>query len=274
MATCTLCHHHCALEEGKTGFCRVRTLKDGKNVCGNYGFATSIALDPIEKKPLHRFFPGSTILSFGSYGCNLRCPFCQNFQISQYGRSDFKENYVSPESLVQKAEELKKLGNIGVAFTYNEPLLSLEYIIDTAKLLHEKGMKTACVTNGNFSEDVARALKGHVDAYNIDLKGFSQSYYDKLAGNLEMVKGFIRTAASYAHVELTCLVVPGENDTEREIDAMAEWIASLSPEIPLHVSRFFPRWNMVDRDATPVWKVHVLAHAAARRLKYVYTGNC
>ena len=255
MPICDLCHHHCHLEEGATGFCRVRTVRDGRNLCGNYGFVTSLALDPVEKKPLARFHPGSTILSFGSYGCNLRCPFCQNFSISQHGREDFRPVLVTPEQLAAKAVELKRFGNIGLAFTYNEPLLSWEFIRDTGRLIHD-------------------ALAATVDAYNIDLKGFTAEYYRKLGGDLDMVRDFIREACRTAHVELTTLVVPGENDTDEEMDALAAWVASLSPDIPLHVSRFFPRWNMVDRDETPAWKVHHLAGVARKHLRYVYTGNC
>ena len=274
MPICDLCHHHCHLEEGATGFCRVRTVRDGRNRCGNYGFVTSLALDPVEKKPLARFHPGSTILSFGSYGCNLRCPFCQNFSISQHGREDFRPVLVTPEQLAAKAVELKRFGNIGLAFTYNEPLLSWEFIRDTGRLIHEEGLYNAVVTNGNFDTRVARALAATVDAYNIDLKGFTAEYYRKLGGDLDMVRDFIREACRTAHVELTTLVVPGENDTDEEMDALAAWVASLSPDIPLHVSRFFPRWNMVDRDETPAWKVHHLAGVARKHLRYVYTGNC
>ena len=274
MLICSLCHHHCRLEEGATGFCRVRTVRDGRNICGNYGFVTSLALDPIEKKPLARVHPGSTILSLGSYGCNLRCPFCQNFSISQHGREDFRPVLVTPEQLAAKAVELKRFGNIGLAFTYNEPLLSWEFIRDTGRLIHKEGLCNAVVTNGNFDTGVARELADIVDAYNIDLKGFTAAYYQKLGGDLEMVRAFIREACRTAHVELTTLIVPGENDTDEEMDALSAWVATLSPDIPLHVSKFFPRWNMVDRNETPTWKVHHLADVARRHLHYVYTGNC
>ena len=271
---CNYCHHHCLLQEGKTGFCRVRTLQEGKNFCGNYGFITSLALDPIEKKPLNRFYPGTWILSMGSYGCNLRCPFCQNFSISQNGRDAFPPVIATPEQLAAKAAELKSRNNIGIAFTYNEPLLSWEFIRDAGRSVHENGQKNVVVTNGNFSVEIAENLAGIVDAYNIDLKGFTPEWYRKLGGDLEMAKAFITEAVKNAHVELTTLIVPGENDTPEEMESIARWIASLSPDIPLHVSKFFPRWNMVDRNETPVGRVYRLAEVARKYLQFVYTGNC
>ena len=271
---CNYCHHHCLLQEGKTGFCRVRTLQEGKNFCGNYGFITSLALDPIEKKPLNRFYPGTWILSMGSYGCNLRCPFCQNFSISQNGRDAFPPVIATPEQLAAKAAELKSRNNIGIAFTYNEPLLSWEFIRDAGRMVHENGQKNVVVTNGNFSVEIAENLAGIVDAYNIDLKGFTPEWYRKLGGDLETVKAFITEAVKNAHVELTTLIVPGENDTPEEMESIARWIASLSPDIPLHVSKFFPRWNMVDRNETPVGRVYRLAEVARKYLQFVYTGNC
>ena len=271
---CNYCHHHCLLQEGKTGFCRVRTLQEGKNICGNYGFITSLALDPVEKKPLNRFYPGTWILSMGSYGCNLRCPFCQNFSISQNGRDAFPPVIATPEQLASKAAELKSRNNIGIAFTYNEPLLSWEFIRDTGRLVHENGQKNVVVTNGNFSVEIAENLAGIVDAYNIDLKGFTPEWYRKLGGDLEMAKAFIMEAVKNAHVELTTLIVPGENDTPEEVESIARWIASLSPDIPLHVSKFFPRWNMVDRNETPAGRVYRLAEVAKNYLQFVYTGNC
>jgi len=271
---CNYCHHHCLLQEGKTGFCRVRTLQEGKNFCGNYGFITSLALDPIEKKPLNRFYPGTWILSMGSYGCNLRCPFCQNFSISQNGRDAFPPVIATPEQLAAKAAELKSRNNIGIAFTYNEPLLSWEFIRDTGRLVHENGQKNVVVTNGNFSVEIAENLAGIVDAYNIDLKGFTPEWYRKLGGDLEMAKAFITEAVKNSHVELTTLIVPGENDTPEEMESIARWIASLSPDIPLHVSKFFPRWNMVDRNETPAGRVYRLAEVAKNYLQFVYTGNC
>jgi pyruvate formate lyase activating enzyme len=181
---------------------------------------------------------------------------------------------VAPAALTAKAVALKPQGNIGVAFTYNEPLISYEYIVDTGKLVHAAGLKNVVVTNGTATAKVAAALNGIVDAYNIDLKGFTQAYYDQLHGSLQMVQEFITAVLPHAHVELTTLVVPRENDSVEEMEALSSWVAGLSPDIPLHVSRFFPRFEMVDRDATRVSTVYHLADVAKKHLRYVYTGNC
>ena len=271
---CELCFHHCALNEGQTGLCRARACQDGKIVCLNYGKLTSLALDPIEKKPLRRFHPGSLILSVGSFGCNLRCPFCQNHEISMAGDSGIPTVEVSPEQLAAKAAELVPHGNIGVAYTYNEPLIGYEYVQDCASLVHEQGMVNVLVTNGTVEEEPWRALLPLIDASNIDLKGFTPAWYRQLGGNLETVKRSIALAAERCHVEVTTLLIPGENDSEEEIRELARWLASISSEIPLHLSRFFPQYQMVDRLPTPVEQVYRLAEAARGYLSYVYTGNC
>ena len=271
---CELCFHHCALDEGQTGLCRARACQDGKIVSLNYGKLTSLALDPIEKKPLRRFHPGSLILSVGSFGCNMRCPFCQNHEISMAGDSGIQTVEVSPEQLAAKAAELVPHGNIGVAYTYNEPLIGYEYVRDCAALVHEQGMVNVLVTNGTVEEEPWRALLPLVDAANIDLKGFTPSWYRRLGGDLETVKRSIVLAAERCHVEVTTLLIPGENDSEEEIRELARWLASISPEIPLHLSRFFPQYQMVDRLPTPVEQVYRLSEAAQEYLSHVYTGNC
>ena len=273
-ALCKLCFHHCALDDGQTGLCRARACQDGKIISLNYGKLTSLALDPIEKKPLRRFHPGSLILSVGSFGCNLRCPFCQNHEISMAGDSGIPTVEVSPEQLAAQAAELVPHGNIGVAYTYNEPLISYEYVRDCAALVHEQGMVNVLVTNGTVEEEPWRALLPLVDAANIDLKGFTPSWYRRLGGDLETVKRSIVLAAERCHVEVTTLLILGENDSEEEIRELARWLASISPEIPLHLSRFFPQYQMVDRLPTPVEQVYRLAEAARGYLSYVYTGNC
>ena len=286
MAVCEVCFRHCSIVEGGLGFCGARTCLDGKVTTANYGRVTSLALDPIEKKPLSRFHPGSMIISAGSYGCNLRCPFCQNYQISwseEAFRYAEKAEYISPEELADIAVSYRSRGNIGVAFTYNEPLIGYEYIRDTARLVHEKGMVNVIVTNGTASLPVLRELAPFIDAMNIDLKGFTDRYYrDVLGGDRAMVMDFITEAAKDCHVELTTLIIPGENDTEDEMRAMTEWISGLTDrdgnvigaDIPLHISRFFPRFHMTDRKATDVSKVYRLADVAREKLRYVYTGNC
>lgn len=271
---CGVCPHHCSLEEGQTGRCGARKNRDGSIVCDNYGKVTALALDPIEKKPLNRFYPGSNILSVGSYGCNMNCAFCQNHDISMAKEADVRWAYLSPAELAERAEGLKDRGNIGVAFTYNEPSIGFEYVEDTAKLLHEAGMKTALVTNGCVLGRAADVLCENIDAMNIDLKGFTDGFYRRHGGDLETVKQFIRKAADHCHVELTTLIVPGENDDDRELYEMVSWIACLDPEIPLHVSRFFPRWKMTGTGPTPVGQIYDLAEMAREKLKYVYTGNC
>lgn len=277
-AVCYTCMHHCNLEPGQRGLCRARKNENGKIVCENYGRVASLALDAIEKKPLGLFHPGSRILSVGSYGCNLRCAFCQNHAISMADAEAAETVYISPETLVEKALACKDAGNIGVAFTYNEPLVGWEYIRDTGALVKKAGMKNVLVTNGTASLDVLDKILPLTDAMNIDLKGFRQSYYRELGGDLETVREFILRAAAGCHVELTTLIVPGKNDEISEMEQEAEWIASVGAlvgrEIPLHVTRFFPRYHMTDRKATAVEKVYGLAETARKYLRYVFVGNC
>ncbi len=273
---CQVCIHHCALEPGQTGLCGARKNVGGEIVCENYGMVTAMALDPIEKKPLYDFHPGSRILSVGSYGCNLRCPFCQNHEISMADREASGAEYVSPGQLADTAlawKERKKAGNVGVAYTYNEPLVGWEFVRDTARLVREYDMVNVLVTNGTASREVLEELLPWVDAMNIDLKGFRREYYRKLGGDLETVRAFIARAAESCHVELTTLVVPGENDSPEEMEAQAKWIASLNPAIPLHITRFFPRYRMGDREATDVERLYLLARRAEKYLEKVYVGN-
>lgn len=273
---CQVCIHNCALAPGQTGLCRARKNEDGEIICDNYGRITSIALDPIEKKPLQDFHPGSMILSVGSYGCNLRCPFCQNHEISMADSGISETEYVSPRQLADTAllwKEQKRAGNIGVAYTYNEPLVGWEYVRDTARLVREYGMVNVLVTNGTASQKVLEELLPWIDAMNIDLKGFREEYYRKLGGDLETVKAFITRAAESCHVELTTLIVPGENDSPEEMEAQAKWISGLNPAIPLHITRFFPQYRMKDREATDVNQLYRLAQTAGRYLERVYVGN-
>jgi pyruvate formate lyase activating enzyme len=286
MAICKVCFRHCDIKEGGLGYCGARACTGGQVVCANYGRVTSIALDPIEKKPLARFYPGSMIVSVGSYGCNLNCPFCQNHDISKpekLRQLAKAAEYLEPEALADIALRYKDMGNIGVAFTYNKPLIGWEYVRDTARLVHEKGLKNVLVTNGTASLEVLEELKPYIDAMNIDLKGFTDRYYtDVLGGDRRMVMEFIEEAVKFCHVELTTLIVPGENDSEDEMREMTEWIAGLKDaeglatgsDIPLHISRFFPRFNMTDRAATDVDLIYHLADVAGEKLKHVYTGNC
>jgi pyruvate formate lyase activating enzyme len=271
---CGICPHSCALEDGQTGFCRARTNLGGEISCNNYGKLTSLALDPIEKKPFARFMPGSRILSAGSYGCNLRCPFCQNCEISMKGEGESETAYYLPERLVAEAVKLIPYGNIGLAFTYNEPLIGYEYVYDCSRLARQKGLKTVLVTNGYICEKPLVDILPYIDAMNIDLKGFTEGFYKKLSGDLETVKQTIKISAGSCHVEVTTLIIPGENDGEEEMNNLSGWLASVGSDIPLHISRFFPRYHYGDRSPTPVETVYRLAEIARQNLKYVYTGNC
>ena len=273
-ARCELCFHRCELTEGQTGFCRARACQSGAIVPLNYGKLTSLALDPIEKKPLRRFRPRSLILSVGSFGCNLCCPFCQNHEISMAGDGAIQTLDVSPKQLTDKAAELLPQGNIGVAYTYNEPLVGYEYVQDCAAIVHDQGMVNVLVTNGTIAEKPWRELLPYLDAANIDLKGFTSEWYRRLGGDLDTVKRSITLAAEWCHVEVTTLPVPGENDSAAEVRALAKWLASVNPDIPLHLSRFFPRYQMQDHSPTPVERVYQLADEARTWLTYVYTGNC
>ncbi len=286
MARCEVCFRHCELREGQTGPCGARAASGGEVRPLWYGRISSLALDPIEKKPLARFHPGSLILSAGGLGCNLHCPFCQNHEIAQQnGKSGFSVSAeeMPPEELAELAAYYRPKGNIGLAFTYNEPLVCWEYVRDTAKLVHERGMLTVMVTNGCAETGILDRISPYIDAMNIDLKGFTDRYYrDVLGGDRRMVMDFIREAAQRCHVELTTLIVPGENDSEEEMLELSGWVAGLGKvfgggtgkDIPLHISRFFPRYRMTEKPPTDVRKVYGLVRAAEKNLRYVYPGNC
>ncbi len=273
VAVCPVCPHHCRIPEGSFGRCRARKNEGGKVICANYGKLTSIALDPIEKKPLACFHPGSMILSVGSYGCNLSCPFCQNYEIAAAGESDFRRLYeVSPKELCSLAKRETARGNIGVAFTYNEALAGYEYVRDSARLVHEAGMLNVLVTNGTAELPVLEELLPYIDAMNIDLKGFRPEIYRQLGGDLETVKAFITRAAQDCHVELTSLIVPGMNDDPADMEKEAEWIAQIDPRMPLHITRYFPRYKMHERP-TDIPVLRQLMKIAEKRLWRVRLGN-
>ena len=283
MPVCDVCFRHCKIEENSTGFCGARTCRDGQITASNYGRLTSIALDPIEKKPLKMFHPGSNILSLGSYGCNLRCPFCQNSSIS-WSQKAFKykdyADYYAPEKIVRTALDLRNSpsGNLGLAFTYNEPLIGYEFIRDTAKLSKEAGLKNVLVTNGTATQKVLNEILPYIDAMNIDLKAFtSRFYHDFLDGDFQMVKDFIQSAAATCHVELTTLIIPQENDSEEEMRELSAWVAALekrlNKKIPLHITRFFPTFKLTDRDATPISTILRLVDVVKENLEFVFPGN-
>ena len=269
---CPVCFHHCALHEGQRGLCKARENKDGRIVSASYGQITSLALDPIEKKPLYHFHPGQPILSVGSYGCNLSCAFCQNHSISQ--ESDAPTRFLAPEELVRIAiETAEEHGNIGIAFTYNEPLIQYEYILDCAKYAKETDLAIVLVTNGTAEAEILSSLLPFVDAMNIDVKGFSKEIYQRLGGDFASVQRTVEMACQKCHVEITSLIVPGLNDDPEEMRQEARWLSSLDPAIPLHITRCFPHYKMPHLKPTDIGLMEHLAEIAREHLEYVYLGN-
>ena len=268
-STCFLCPNLCNLSEGQIGKCLSRKRENGKIKLLSYSEIVADGFDPIEKKPLYHVSPGSKIYSIGSFGCNLHCRFCQNYNISQSIQPSKK---LMPEQLSKVALSFKN--NIGVAFTYNEPGIWYEYIIDSAPILHKNGLLTVMVTNGYLSAEPWKNLCEIVDAVNIDLKAFTPSFYDKIcAGKLETVKTNIQIAIELGvHVELTNLVVTGLNDNEKVFEEMVKWVSSLSKDIPFHISRYFPRYKEKAL-ATDIYTLNRYFEMASKYLNYVYLGN-
>lgn len=273
---CYLCPHNCVIENGHYGKCNVRKHEDGELFTLNYGEITSASLDPIEKKPLYYFKPSTYILSVGSFGCNFVCGFCQNHSISQYlPQNNYKNrsDYVSKEDLVQIA--LGTAYNIGIAFTYNEPSIWYEYVYDCARLLKEIDPKASVVlvTNGYISEEPLKQLLPYIDAMNIDLKSFNNTYYKNLCGgSLKPVLKSIEIAAKSCHIEVTTLLVTGENDNLDEVEQIAEFLSIIDNNIPLHLSRYFPRY----RHSAPPTDIRIMKQAeqvAKRYLNRVLLGN-
>ncbi|ABP66785.1 Radical SAM domain protein [Caldicellulosiruptor saccharolyticus DSM 8903] len=265
---CKLCPHGCVILPGNTGFCRARKNIDGKLYSLNYGYISSIAFDPIEKKPLYHFYPGSSILSIGTFGCSFRCQHCQNFEISQLIPNVFE---VDTERLIELAKKDKDC--IGIAFTYNEPTIWFEYVLDVAKKFKEEGFKTVLVTNGYLNEEPLLELLEVIDAANIDLKAFNDEFYKKVcSGDLESVKRFIEICNKKIHIEITTLIIPTLNDSEEEVENLAKWLSSIDDRIPLHLTRYFPRYKMT-LPPTPKETLFKLREIAKKYLMYVYLGN-
>ena len=275
-AICPVCPRHCQLKEGQLGACRARRAEGGRVVCANYGQITSLALDPIEKKPLAFFRPGRPVLSVGSFGCNLRCPFCQNHEISQHGAEGVATDKATPAQLADLAARLAgERGNIGLAYTYNEPLVGWEFVRDCAREIRARGLENVLVSNGVASPGIVEELAPLLDAANIDLKGPDQTFYDWVGGDFAAACATIRMLHDAGvHVEATMLIVPGHNDTDEAADDVAGFLASVSPDIPLHVTRFFPRWRFLDAAPPPVATVRHLADVAREHLRNVLVGNC
>jgi len=277
LLACPVCPHACRRSERQNGICGARGVRGGRVVSLNYGQATALALDPIEKKPLARFHPGSSILSYGSYGCNLSCNFCQNADISTATAAQPPATQrITPDELVEQAAALTPTGNCGIALTYNEPLIAPEFLIDTAQLAHDRGLVTVAVTNGYVNLDTWQACLACLDAVNIDLKCFSEDGYASLdaPGGLAVVKRSIETAVrAGVHVEVTTLVVPGLSDDAEAFEREVRWLATLDRNIPLHISRFFPRYQAQASSPTNPRVLHAFEAIARKHLTYVYLGN-
>ena len=276
-AVCRTCPHECTLSPGMAGRCRSRVCSDdGSTVeARGYGRITSLALDPIEKKPIARWRPGTTVLSLGGYGCNMRCPFCQNASIAQAGENDVAWREYTPSELVATAFSLADRRCIGIAYTYNEPLVNWEFMRDTATLAHDAGLVNVVVSNGMANEPIVAELAPLVDAANIDLKCFSAEGYRTLGGDFETAGRTIELLAQTptCHLEVTTLVVPGLSDDDAQIEAAAQWLASLDPEITYHLTRFFPQHRMLDAKPTPIPVLRHLETVARRHLDHVLLGN-
>jgi pyruvate formate lyase activating enzyme len=265
---CNLCPHHCEIEDGQSGTCRVRINKGGVLYTLTYGTLSSISNDPIEKKPLYHFHPGTVILSVGSWGCNMTCPWCQNWEIAH---EKPQVQRVNPDRLIDLTldRELE-----GIAYTYNEPIVSFEFVLDTSRMASADGLYNVMVTNGYIEEAPLKLLLQTIQAMNIDLKGFNPKFYKKrTSGDLETIKKNIKTISDEGlHLELTTLVIPGENDSEEEMEEQAAWIASVNDKIPLHLSKYYPAYKF-NKPPTPDETLLKLYAIAKKHLKYVYLGN-
>lgn len=257
------------------GRCRARRAGRNDVLPDSYGRITSLALDPIEKKPIARWRPGTTVLSLGGYGCNMRCPFCQNASIAQRGPNEVEWRRISPYEVVDMAVAHADRRCIGVAYTYNEPLVSWEFVRDTAVLAHDAGLQNVLVSNGMAAQGVLEVLAPLIDAANIDLKCFSEEGHRRLGGDLATVKRTIEKLGSSGtcHLEVTTLVVPGLSDDERQIGLMANWLASIDESIVYHLTRFFPRHKMTDASPTDISVMGRLAERASAYLDNVLLGN-
>ena len=291
IAICTTCPRECKLSPGQTGVCHARRNVGGHVVPVGYGQLTSIAMDPVEKKPLAMWQPGTYVLSVGSFGCNLRCPFCQNHSIACAREGELPVRETEPQELVDAALQSRSRGCVGLAFTYNEPLVSWEFVRDTSLLAHEAGLASVVVTNGMVSDAVLNELLPLMDAVNVDLKGFSpefyamcctgQAYGECTESALELgqrafdaVRNFISRAAATptCHVEVTTLVVP-QGESVENLERAAQWLASVDPNIPYHVTQYHPAHKWLGVPPLPNRQVRAVANTARRHLNHVFTGN-
>ena len=272
---CDVCPRHCKMTEGQQGLCFVRARAGDAVVLTTYGRSSGFCVDPIEKKPLNHFLPGSPVLSFGTAGCNLTCKFCQNWDISKSRETDTLADQASPETIARAAEQL---GCRSVAFTYNDPVVFMEYAIDVAQACHERGIKTVAVTAGYMCAEPRAEFYRHMDAANVDLKGFTERFYKTLSS--AQLGAVLETLAYLKHetgvwFEITTLLIPGENDSAQELDAETRWIAdTLGPDVPVHFTAFHPDWKMTDTPRTPhLTLIRAREIARANGLRHVYVGN-
>lgn len=264
---CSLCPRFCTVADGHNGFCKIRINKGGIFYQSMYNEISAFGIDPIEKKPLYHFYPSSDILSIGTNGCNLACQFCQNWELSQ---GEAESRPVTHEILLDSVRQSR---SIGVAYTYNEPLVWFETVLDTSKFIHEQNLKNVIVSNGMINPEPLKELIPYIDAANIDIKGFTQEFYDWVKGNIKAVKETIKMLfEADVHIELTNLVVTGKNDGRENFEDMCRWIAGISSKIPLHISRYFPRFKY-DAVMTPETTLQDFYMIAKKHLKYVYLGN-
>lgn len=268
---CRLCPQGCLIAEGKKGYCRVRQNTGGTLYTINYGKCSSYGVDPIEKKPLYHFYPGSYIFSVGTFGCNLRCGFCQNWSIAH---EDPDTVDLTPQKLMEAAaSDYRGHHSVGIAYTYSEPFMWYEFVHDTAKLAKQAGLQNVMVTNGFVNPEPLEALLPYIDAMNIDVKGFSDQYYNETCvGELHPVLKTVEIASRHCHVEITTLLVTGLNDSEEEIAGLVDWLAGVGKDIPLHFSRYFPNYKM-ELPPTPIATMERARDIASKKLSYVYLGN-
>lgn len=272
---CDLCPRNCKLHEGQRGFCYVRQARDNGVVLTSYGRASGFCIDPVEKKPLNHFYPGTSVLSFGTAGCNLGCLFCQNWDISKAREDDRLQSWALPEAIVSAAEEL---GCKSIAFTYNDPVIFAEYAIDCAIVARKRGIKTVAVTAGYMNPEPRREFYAHMDAANVDLKGFTEDFYHKRCfGELAPVLDTLMWLKRETKVwfEVTTLLIPGHNDSEKEVGELCAWfVKNLGPDVPLHFTAFHPDYKMVDVPPTPPETLtRARRQARSAGLHYVYTGS-
>ena len=264
---CHLCPHNCTIKEGNRGICNARKNIDGRLISLNYGKQTAYAYDPIEKKPLYHFYPGRDIFSIGSFGCNLHCDFCQNWGIA-HGKALSME--IEDEDILLLGQSKN---SIGIAYTYNEPTISYEYIYHISKLAKERGLKNVLITNGFINEEPLMGILPYIDAMNIDLKSINEDFYKRICkGKLDPVLKTIEIAVRHTHVEITTLIIEGENSSEEELESLTSWLGNINREIPFHISKYFPNYKM----QLPPTSYNALIKAkdiAEKYLDYVYIGN-